>query len=99
MRHTQTTPNPSAGDQRFPFAEPAPAVGTVAVGTAVLTEREDKITRTHKPYARLSVRNATGGSTLNVWSEKLPLLEGLTIGAPVLLTCTRVTARDGTDVW
>jgi len=45
----------------------------------------------------MSLRDATGGTTLNVWSEKLPLLEGITVGAPVLLTCTRVTARDGTD--
>ncbi len=96
---TQPAASPNAPESRFQFAEPAPAVGTVAVGTAVLTVREDKITRTNKAYARISLRNATGGATLNVWAEKLPLLEGLTVGAPVVLTCTRVTGRDGTDEW
>ncbi len=97
----QPNASPAPGDQRFPFAAPAPGVGTVAiaVGVAVFTAREDKMTRTNKAYARISVRNATGGATLNVWSEKLPLLEGLTVGAPVRLTCSRVTAREGTDEW
>lgn len=103
MRHCAPNDQASSAhtscDQRFPFAEPAPAIGTVSVGTAVLTAREDKITRTSKAYARISLRNATGGATLNVWAEKLPLLDGLTVGAPVRVTCTRVTGRDGTNEW
>jgi len=34
---TQPTASPNTPEKRFPFAEPAPAVGTVAVAAAVLT--------------------------------------------------------------
>jgi len=96
---TPITGNPSAGDHRFPFALPAPVVGAVVTGAAVFTERADKTTRQGKPFAEVTLRNNTGGTTLKVWSEKLPLIASVSVGTPVHLTCARVISRDGTEEW
>lgn len=98
-QNTQPTLSAAAGDQRFPFAVPAPALRAVVTGVAVLTEREDKTTRTNKAYARITLRNTTGVATLNVWSERLGMIDGIAVGAPVRLTCSRVAARDGAAEW
>lgn len=43
--------------------------------------REDKTTRNGDPFAVLTLGNATGQITTNVWKEQLPLIEGVKAGA------------------
>ena len=84
---------------RFPFGAPTPAVGSTPTGTAVVTALDTKTTKQGKPYSRLTLRNATGDTIVNVWSESLPLLADIAVGAPVSITMTRVAGRDGADEW
>ena len=84
---------------RFPFGAPTPAVGSTPTGTAVVTALDAKTTKQGKPYSRLTLRNATGDTIVNVWSESLPLLADIAVGAPVSITMTRVAGRDSTDEW
>ena len=81
--------------RRLPLGKTAPAVGTTVTGVAVLTEREDKTTKHGKPYSRITLRNATGGDSLNVWAEHQEAMAGLTAGTPVQVALTRVAGRNG----
>jgi len=45
--------------------------------------REDKTTKNGDPFAALSLGNASGSISANVWKEQLPLLEGVKTGSIV----------------
>lgn len=47
----------------------------------MVRNREDKTTRNGDPFAVLTLGNATGQITANVWKEQLPLIEGVKAGA------------------
>ena len=85
--------------RRFPFGAHTPPTGSIETGDAVVTELESRTTKQDKPYVRLTLRNATGATTVNVWAESLPALADVSVGNPVQVTLTRVAGRDGTTEW
>lgn len=84
---------------RFPLTAANVSLGDTLVGAAALLEREDKLTRTGKPMAQLSFRNATGAASMPVWAEQLPAIASLRSGIPVMLTATWAPGRGGTAEW
>jgi 3'-5' exoribonuclease len=63
-------------------------VGRLAVGDRVQHElavraREDKVTKNGDPFVVLTVGNASGSLSANVWSEHVPAIQGVTPGAIV----------------
>lgn len=84
---------------RFPFGAATPDVGTTATGAAVITAREEKTTKQGKPYTRLTIRNALGEETINVWSEQSEAILGLTVGTPVAVAMSRVSSHKGRLEW
>ena len=84
---------------RFPFGAHTPPTGRTETGDAVVTELESKTTKQDTPYARLTLRNATGAGTVNVWAGSLPALADVNVGDPVQVTLTRVAGRDNTGEW
>lgn len=97
MDHTQT-PAPEQPTTRFPF-NTAPTEGGLESGAAVLVERDDKVTRAGKPYARLGFRNNTGSATVNVWDKQLPEIGGISVGSPVRIALTGGAGQDGSIEW
>ena len=49
----------------------------------MVRSREDKTTKNGDPFAALSLGNATGAISSNVWKEQLPQLEGVKTGSIV----------------
>lgn len=86
-----------ATPDRFPLGAHSLALGATETGAAVVTELEHKTTRQGKPFARLTLRNATGAATVNVWAESIPALTDISSGTPVRVTLTLVTGRDGAE--
>ena len=97
MDHRQTSV-PEQTTTRFPF-DSAPVDGGLESGAAVLFERDDKVTRAGKPYARLGFRNNTGSATVKVWDKQLPEIGGIGVGSPVRIALTGGAGQDGSIEW